>query len=212
MNRFVVADTHFDHVNIARHTMRPCVRDGDLNSDGKWTSGDIAIKRMQEMNEFLAEKWNMCVKPKDLVYIVGDFAWKNHGHWINVLNGKKILIKGNHDKMSHNLYLQFTEVHSLLERTIEDQQVVFCHYPLKSWKGSMRGSWHLYGHTHGLTPEYDDSLSFDVGVDIWDYRPIPWDTIIAKMKSRKERIFNQDFEPEKIRAHLRQANMIFLKK
>jgi hypothetical protein len=34
---------------------------------------------------------------------------------------------------------------------------------MRSWHKSHYGAWHLYGHTHGVTPPY--GKSFDVGVD-----------------------------------------------
>lgn len=55
------------------------------------------------MNEDLIKRWNMRVTDSDDVYIVGDmfFKYKDISEVKSVLtrlNGKKHLIKGNHDK------------------------------------------------------------------------------------------------------------------
>ena len=47
-----------------------------------------------------------------------------------------------------------------------------------------RGSWHLYGHSHGRLPEVPNSLSMDVGVDTHDFRPWHFDEIKAAMNER----------------------------
>ena len=51
------------------------------------------------------DNWNKMVGKKDRVIIVGDFAFANHVKWANCLNGKKVLILGNHDNMNKALVL-----------------------------------------------------------------------------------------------------------
>ena len=54
------------------------------------------------MNEKLIENWNSRVKANDEIYILGDFLYRGSGIEANnilaKLNGRKYLIKGNHDK------------------------------------------------------------------------------------------------------------------
>lgn len=54
--------------------------------------------------ERLLANWNRLVKPEDTVVLPGDFSWglkledtKADFDFLNKLNGKKILLKGNHD-------------------------------------------------------------------------------------------------------------------
>lgn len=54
--------------------------------------------------ERLLANWNRLVKPQDTVVLPGDFSWalkledtKADFDFLNKLNGKKILLKGNHD-------------------------------------------------------------------------------------------------------------------
>ncbi|MBQ3421921.1 MAG: phosphoesterase, partial [Romboutsia sp.] len=56
------------------------------------------------MNEKLIANWNAKVKPEDIVYHLGDFAFRGANmnldriiEFYNRLNGKKILIIVNHD-------------------------------------------------------------------------------------------------------------------
>ncbi|HIU47925.1 MAG TPA: metallophosphoesterase [Candidatus Avimonoglobus intestinipullorum] len=52
----------------------------------------------------LEEHWQDCVKPEDVVVLPGDFSWATYLEesvrdfaFLNRLNGRKILLKGNHD-------------------------------------------------------------------------------------------------------------------
>jgi calcineurin-like phosphoesterase family protein len=169
MSIFVTADLHLGHDAIRRLCARP-------------------FETLEEMDETLISNWNACVSRRDLVYILGDFAWKFHDKYLARLKGKKILIRGNHDRMSQEKLRNFTEVHDLLVRNIDGQRIVFCHYCLASWPSSGYGSWHLHGHSHGRIKETAGSLRCDVGVDVWDYSPVPWEAIEAKLGARRREL------------------------
>lgn len=137
------------------------------------------------MNDALVENWNSRVDKGDYVVIVGDFAFSRHQEWINILNGKKILVRGNHDKMSHDVERNFTSTHEMLLKKINGQHIFFCHYAMRTWPGPYQRTWHLYGHTHGRMPESSDFMSCDVGVDVWGYAPVSFDMIAEKMQTLK---------------------------
>lgn len=170
---FITADTHFGHANVIHHSGRP------------WQS-------IEEHDEALIRNWNNMVGKGDLVYIIGDFAWRDHAHYIQALHGKKTLIVGTHDKMSHVTEQNFTSVvggrhkPGVLEILVDKCPITLCHYPLSTWNGSCYGSWHFHGHSHGGTPEQPDYLRCDVGVDVWSYLPVPWEVLKLKMESRIE--------------------------
>jgi len=63
----------------------------------------------------------------------------------------------------------------------DKQLIALCHYAMRVWRNSFHASWHLYGHSHGMLPEIPHSLSFDVGVDCWDFYPVSIEEIKAKM-------------------------------
>ena len=170
---YITADTHFGHKGgapnqgIIHHAARP------------WPT-------IEEHDEALIANYNSVVDRKDTVIIVGDFAWKNHAYYLNRLNGSKILVRGNHDDFSKKIESQFSSVHDILERKFNGQRIIFCHYPMRGWKGAATGSWMAHGHHHGTAVEDPGSCCCDVGVDVWDYKPISIDTLALKMKRRLE--------------------------
>lgn len=59
------------------------------------------------MNECMIKNWNETVLNKDVVIHLGDFGIGNKSHIASIikhLNGRKILIKGNHDNWSDDFY------------------------------------------------------------------------------------------------------------
>ena len=169
MNVFFTADLHLGHDNIRKHCRR-------------------AFDTVEEMDEAIISNWNGAVAAGDLVYIVGDFAWLHHSRNLARLKGKKILIAGNHDKMSQDCLRNFTEVHQLLARSIDKRLVVMCHYCMVVWPSSCHGAWHVYGHSHGRIKELPDVPRCDVGVDVWDFAPVPWEAIRQKLSGRQRQL------------------------
>lgn len=165
---YFTADTHFEHEAIRVHCGRPHMT-------------------IDQMNDALVENWNSVVPKKGaLVYILGDFAWKNHARWLHKLNGKKVLIKGNHDDMNQKTYDLFREVTPLKDIKIEKVKVTLCHYGMMSWNCSPWGAWHLYGHSHGRLPH--KGLAMDVGVDCNNYTPVSWETIKKIMCEKADKL------------------------
>lgn len=191
MNDFFTADPHFDHDAIRIHCKRP-------------------FANVQDMNDALIEKWNAIVGDRDLVYIVGDFAWNRHGYFQNALHGRKILIKGDHDKMAQRYLRNFSEVYDLKKLNLDNQLVFLCHWPMRSWPGSAHGSWHFYGHSHGTSGETENTKSCDVGVDVWDYSPVPWEVLKAKMCAKKDKVRRTADEIKDARENLRRINREWL--
>lgn len=141
------------------------------------------------MNSTIIDNHNSIVKPEDEFYFLGDFCMGDHSKaesYLKRINGKKFFIKGNHDKkQTIDLYKQYgTYMGGLAEITINKRSITLCHYAMKVWNHSHHGAYHLYGHSHGTLPEDPNSLSFDVGVNSWGYKPIPYDEIERKMNTK----------------------------
>ncbi len=128
---FYTADLHLGHINCLHFDKRP-------------------FKDIHEMRRCIIENWNAVVTAEDSVYVLGDFSWDNTVglEIIKKLNGKKYLIKGNHDHLTHELEAEFEWVQDYAELTDEGKRVVLCHYPIAHWKNADRGAVHLYGHIH----------------------------------------------------------------
>lgn len=132
----------------------------------------------------MIDNWNAVVGHKDLTYILGDFAWRNHSKYLQRLHGKKILIRGNHDEMSKVEEQQFTGVFDILDRKFNGNHIVMFHYPMRGWPDASLGSRHLFGHFHGRMEEFPGTLAFDIGVDVWDYKPVPLEVVESKFAVR----------------------------
>lgn len=130
-----IADWHYGHANVIGHDNRP-------------------FQTLAEMNEALVTRWNDAVRPEDTVYILGDMFWccaREAAGVLRTLNGKKVLIKGNHDGNTRDSEFckEFELIQDYLE--IEDgwQYVVLCHYPIPCFHLHFYEGWcHLYGHVH----------------------------------------------------------------
>ena len=150
-NIWFTSDQHFDHKNIIKLCNRP------FNST-------------DEMNESIVDRWNGVVDKDDIIYCLGDFAWKNPNPYIERLKGNIIFILGGHDKKLKGA--------NLLEVKHQEHTFVLCHYPMYSWNKEYYGSIHLHGHIHNNPIEYKHNR-INVSVDVWDFRPVPIDRIIA---------------------------------
>lgn len=179
-NIFFSSDHHFFHKNVIEYTNRP-------------------FSSVEEMNESMIERHNKVVTPQDIVYFIGDFAFtSDENAVVNILrrlNGEKHFVVGNHDKImfKENIRKQFnsfsTSAHkeiyvSDLEARGSKRSITLCHYAMRVWNKSHHGAYHLYGHSHGSLPDDPNSLSFDVGVDSWDYTPISYEQVKEVMSKK----------------------------
>lgn len=168
------SDLHYGHSAVLNMQARP-------------------FKDVEEMNRTLIRNWNAMVSKKDTVYILGDLAHRCPVETINAviskLNGKKILIKGNHDKeydssLFEGIY-DFLELKGLCDTTIS-----LMHYPMLEWPKSRHGSIHLHGHQHNDFGYNEDMkrqgiLRYDVGVDAHDFYPVSLNQILEFMNISK---------------------------
>jgi calcineurin-like phosphoesterase family protein len=162
MNYFFTSDSHFGHSNlIIKHHCRP-------------------FSTIEEHDETLIQNYNSIIQPKDIVYCLGDFAWKDPEKYLSKLNGAWILIRGNHDPLNiYNVGFQFVKDVYFIQ--IHGQYIFMSHFPHRVWNRSHYGTWHLYGHCHNILPDYGRSC--DVGVDAWEYKPVSFDQIKERFKN-----------------------------
>lgn len=156
INVFFIADLHFGHKNIIGFN-RPQFKD------------------VFEMNDTLVENWNKVVKPKDVVYVLGDVAFGKYNlHYMCQLNGRKHLVLGNHD------------VYAIKEYTPYFDHIWGCNY----YKGNIlthipvhelqlnRFKLNIHGHVHHVDPVLtQDKRYFNVCADHIDLTPIHWEEI-----------------------------------
>ena len=134
------------------------------------------------MDAELIRRWNTCVKPDDKIYHLGDFCWGDKKKYLSRLNGQITILKGSHDKDNAFLHLDsMLTISPLKDEYGNPRKIVLCHYAMRAWPYSHYASWHLFGHSHGKLVPF--GLSFDVGVDCWNYYPVSLDEIVDKMKT-----------------------------
>lgn len=129
---FYIADLHFGHFNILRYDNRP-------------------FATANEMDNVLIKNWNRVVSDDDYVWLLGDISWHNETKTINIfkqLKGHKMLVKGNHDKISNALAKCFEGIVDYAEFNDGKEKVIMSHYPMPFWNGQFRNTVHLYGHVH----------------------------------------------------------------
>lgn len=179
VNLFFTSDTHFWHSNIIKYCNRPFM--------------DI-----EEMNEEIIKRWNDKIEKNDLVFHLGDFAFCGPSQYktlLERLNGKIILILGNHDwrNIKEGYMSKFNGIYQQLRIKVDDQRIYLNHFPFLCYEGSWRGVWQLFGHVHSGPYNNGGGLDnprlkmllpgqYDVGVDNNNFTPISYKELCTKVK------------------------------
>lgn len=184
MRTWFTADLHFGHKAIIDHCHRP-------------------FASVEEMDAAIIERWNEVVEPDDIVWVLGDVAMGNVRHTLpNVveLNGRKLLVPGNHDacwsghKKWHSWQAKYEAVGFHIQPNEERHEdlvsapVVLCHFPYSGdhtteerfteWRPVDDGKTILlHGHVHNGWKV--NGRQINVGVDVWDFRPVSLEQIEA---------------------------------
>lgn len=186
-NIFFTSDLHFWHKKVIKYCNRP------------YTS-------LEQMNEHLIRRYNSFVHKDSIVYFLGDISFagviKTTGI-LSRLNGFKVLIKGNHDykwKDAKWLKMGFNAVCDDYTLYIENYKLQLSHYPYYPtlWEQIKtvvlfqklryldnrlqdKGDWLLHGHVHNSWKIRRKMIN--VGVDVWNYRPISLFEILKLIRS-----------------------------
>jgi calcineurin-like phosphoesterase family protein len=190
MARFFISDTHFGHERILT-----------LGSGRPFSS-------IQEHDETIIKRWNEVVKPHDTVIHFGDVALGKIAEslpLIERLNGIKSLIPGNHDRIfsgeKQKQRIRFQEQYEWVFNggimpevsrfVIDGKAVMGSHFP---YVGDSHGSDRhadkrpednglplIHGHVHDSWKASGRMLN--VGVDMWDFRPVAEDEVVDWLRS-----------------------------
>ena len=155
---------HLGHKNIIKYSDRP-------------------FKSVEEMDTEIINRFNSVVKSDDTVYDLGDLCLSNFNVYKYRFNGTLIRIKGSHDRDIKEPRMMVVTPENLFDEYRNPISITLCHYAMRSWERSHYATWHLYGHHHGKLPPY--GLSFDVGVDCWNFYPVSLDQVKEKMATLK---------------------------
>lgn len=179
---FVTSDIHLNHLNIITY----CPHRGGPETN--W-------EKVALMNELIIGNWNLTIKPEDEVYILGDVAMGQihlAPDLIRRLNGKKYLVKGNHDKSltktqadgtrySDGLFEWVKDTHEMAFAVDGKKTMLFMsHYPHAAWNGMNQGAIMLHGHLHGSKCDVTGRI-MDVGMDTNNLFPYTMEEVVRKM-------------------------------
>lgn len=141
------------HANIIKYCNRP------------WTT-------TEEMNEALIKNWNNTVGKDDTVFVCGDVALNKAicRGIIHRLNGRKILIMGNHDQGSTQFYRDcgFAEVSRY--PIVVKGFYIFSHAPLQMVHTAP--FFNYYGHVHNDPMYVDTENSKCISAERINYTPL----------------------------------------
>jgi calcineurin-like phosphoesterase family protein len=172
MTIWFTADHHFGHANIIRYCARPF--------------GDVV-----EQDEALICLWNQVVGPRDEVWHLGDFGFHNIEAIFKRLAGHKHLVRGNHDaKPGYCVKMGWASVQQVKLLKIQNQYIWLSHYAHRTWPHSHRGSWHLFGHSHGTLLPHGKSM--DVGVDPMGFYPVSFEQVKFFMEVEQHELVREE--------------------
>ncbi len=146
--RYYISDLHLFHQNVIAMDRRH-------------------FESLEQMHQYVIERWNSRVGKKDDVFVLGDLSWgrgKQTADLLSQLKGHITLIKGNHDDRylkDREFDYQFLNVLDYDERKDDSRNVMLSHYPMpfynKQFRRNEQGesrTFMLYGHVHNTYDEY----------------------------------------------------------
>lgn len=175
MQTFFTSDLHLGHKNVIALCERP-------------------FHSLEDMHSILIANWNRVVKKDDLVWVLGDFSFSSSTvtkQYLSELQGRKILVQGNHDKGGPLAYLAAGFELVLQRATIKlsGRTVHLSHYPYKLTPEEQQDAdskgykvryaerrmqdeseWLLHGHVHSQWKTKRRMIN--VGVDVWNFTPV----------------------------------------
>jgi calcineurin-like phosphoesterase family protein len=168
MADFFTADLHFGHNNVINFK----------NTDGT-KARDFAT--VQDMEDAMVQMHNEIVKPTDKVYMLGDIAFNQRGlDKVKQMNGIKILVKGNHDQLKLNKYVDvFKDVRGCHVMN----GLVFTHIPIHIDQLGRFGC-NVHGHLHMNRVMQGDKIDprfLCVSVEHTALKPIEFEDMVERI-------------------------------
>jgi len=163
---YLIADLHFGHESIIKYENRP-------------------FRDVSHMDETIIRNWNQTVSKTDLVIVAGDVSFYDKDKTAAIvrrLQGRKILVRGNHDARSSAWWVEagFAEVSS--NPIIINDWFVVSHEP-PHYTNEAMPYFFIYGHVH--SSEMYRTITRQtacVSAERWDFTPVLLETIVNLAK------------------------------
>jgi calcineurin-like phosphoesterase family protein len=169
---WVAADHHFGHINI-------------LNFKREDGTPLRPFKNIEEHDEEIIRRHNAVVGETDRVYLLGDVCINRRSlHQLGRLNGRLVLVKGNHDIFKLADYLPFfDDIRAyVVQKDHEGNKVILSHIPIHKDSVGRLGT-NIHGHLH--YQRIDDPQYVCVSLEHTDYSPIEISTALKLRGVRK---------------------------
>jgi calcineurin-like phosphoesterase family protein len=181
-NIFLASDQHFGHSAMVDRFKR---------ADGSPLRNFASI---EEHDETLIDNWNRVVKPEDRVYSLGDTCMSHtHLHKVGRLNGRKVLIQGNHDpiggkkgkKFPFHDYFEYVTAAKVLD------DMILTHIPVHPTQIGRFGQ-NVHGHLHAnqvMLEPHNTKLDVRytcVSMEQINYTPISLEDLRVRIKERQQ--------------------------
>lgn len=175
---YVTSDLHFGH-------------------DREFLYKPRGYNTIEEHDACLVSIWNQTVSPEDTVYLLGDVMLNDNArgmYWLAQLNGKIIVITGNHDTNTRiALYQNLPNVEVIGYATVikyKKYNIYLSHYPTRTSNYDDGVSLHrkvlsFCGHSH-TTDRFADWDDLGVYHVEWDAhgRPVELDAAIKEIREK----------------------------
>jgi len=170
-----IGDLHFGHRNIITFD----------DDNGKKIRPFSSI---EEHDETLITNINALVRPQDRLYILGDICISRKNiPMVSRLNGRKKLIKGNHDIFKLKDYLPYFD-DICAYRTYPEHGIICSHIPVHPQQLEHRFKWNVHGHMHankvktGQVIIRNDERYINVCPEHTFFKPVNFDQILKKIE------------------------------
>jgi len=152
---FMISDLHINHKNMVK-------KRGFAKPDDMW--------------QLIKYNWNQTVHKKDKVYILGDLTMETADYsWLDELNGRKVVVLGNHDLEKHS-----RELLNYVDNVVgcmKYKKFILTHIPIhESEVDRFKGN--IHGHIHEKI--LVDTRYFNVCCEVVDYRPVLFEDILKE--------------------------------
>lgn len=130
-----------------------------------------------EMDETLVQNWNSVVGEKDVVYVLGNFAWDptTAEEMLNKLNGLIVILPGEIDEPLIELSEKgiMPSNSKLIEPIFSSysDKLTVAYWPLMEWPNKKDGHYLFFGYPNQKYKTDHKKKMVNVACDFWGFKP-----------------------------------------
>jgi calcineurin-like phosphoesterase family protein len=158
---FFISDLHFGHKRMLEYENRP-------------------FETVEKMDEALISNWNKKVKNQYYIYVLGDFSFHSKEKTkeiLNRLNGRKILILGNHDRRKSLTYWRSVGFEEVSKYPILFEDLYLLSHEPRYELADHNLYYNIHGHIHSKDISCNPERYYNVSVEKNNYTPVDFEVI-----------------------------------